>query len=222
MGYMRYYLEMDDGYDEEVSQPVQSQPSGQAPTIEFRDVTFTYPESDRPTIEHLDLTIHAGEKVALVGLNGRAKSTLVKLLAGCTDRTAEKSCWTADPSPPFRTRNILHRLAPCSGTVFAGFHHRGKCGVLQRGTDGPPAGTAVAGTRRSVAGAGDAKRVKSHYSKELYSDGESLSGGEVQKLMLARALYKDAPVMVLDEPTAALDPLAEADLYERYNSFDWR
>ena len=60
--------------------------------------------------------------------------------------------------------------------------------------------------------------VKSHYSKELYSDGESLSGGEVQKLMLARALYKDAPVMVLDEPTAALDPLAEADLYERYNS----
>ena len=49
--------------------------------------------------------------------------------------------------------------------------------------------------------------VKSHYSKELYSDGESLSGGEVQKLMLARALYKDAPVMVLDEPTAALDPL---------------
>ena len=73
MGYMRYYLEMDDGYDEEVSQPVQSQPSGQAPTIEFRDVTFTYPESDRPTIEHLDLTIHAGEKVALVGLNGAGK-----------------------------------------------------------------------------------------------------------------------------------------------------
>ena len=60
--------------------------------------------------------------------------------------------------------------------------------------------------------------VKSHYSKELYSDGESLSGGEVQKLMLARALYKDAPVMVLDEPTAALDAISENEMYETYST----
>ena len=61
------------------------------------------------------------------------------------------------------------------------------------------------------------KKEKTPYSKDLYADGVALSGGEIQKMMLARALYKDAPVMVLDEPTAALDPLAEADMYQKYH-----
>ena len=220
MGYMRYYLEMDDGYGEEVSQPVQSQPSGQAPTIEFRDVTFTYPESDRPTIEHLDLTIHAGEKVALVGLNGAGKSTLVKLLAGLYRPDSGEILLDGRPissipheeyfaqigtvfqEPFLLASTIEENVACCNGEQM---DHRRVQQSLER-----------AGLWERVQAMPNG--VKSHYSKELYSDGESLSGGEVQKLMLARALYKDAPVMVLDEPTAALDPLAEADLYERYNS----
>ena len=220
MGYMRYYLEMDDGYGEEVSQPVQSQPSGQAPTIEFQDVTFTYPESDRPTIEHLDLTIHAGEKVALVGLNGAGKSTLVKLLAGLYRPDSGEILLDGRPissipheeyfaqigtvfqEPFLLASTIEENVACCNGEQM---DHRRVQQSLER-----------AGLWERVQAMPNG--VKSHYSKELYSDGESLSGGEVQKLMLARALYEDAPVMVLDEPTAALDPLAEADLYERYNS----
>ena len=216
-GYLRAYMEMDDclmqGSGEELA------PLSCPPSIEFRDVTFTYPETDRPVLEHLNLTIRPGQKIALVGANGAGKTTLVKLLTGLYrpdsgeillgGRSIESYSQeeyfdligTVFQEPFLMAFSIEENIACCDEQQA---DHQRVCRCLQR-----------AGLWERIERL--PKGVKTPYSKELYEDGESFSGGEAQRLMLARALYKDAPVMVLDEPTAALDPLAEAQMYAQYN-----
>ena len=216
-GYLRAYMEMDDclmqGSGEELV------PLSCPPSIEFRDVTFTYPETDRPVLEHLNLTIRPGQKIALVGANGAGKTTLVKLLTGLYrpdsgeillgGRSIESYSQeeyfdligTVFQEPFLMAFSIEENIACCDEQQA---DHQRVCRCLQR-----------AGLWERIERL--PKGVKTPYSKELYEDGESFSGGEAQRLMLARALYKDAPVMVLDEPTAALDPLAEAQMYAQYN-----
>ena len=216
-GYLRAYMEMDDclmqGSGEELA------PLSCPPSIEFRDVTFTYPETDRPVLEHLSLTIRPGQKIALVGANGAGKTTLVKLLTGLyrpdsgeillggrnIESYSQEEYFdligTVFQEPFLMAFSIEENIACCDEQQA---DHQRVCRCLQR-----------AGLWERIERL--PKGVKTPYSKELYEDGESFSGGEAQRLMLARALYKDAPVMVLDEPTAALDPLAEAQMYAQYN-----
>ena len=216
-GYLRAYMEMDDclmqGSGEELA------PLSCPPSIEFRDVTFTYPETDKPVLEHLSLTIRPGQKIALVGANGAGKTTLVKLLTGLyrpdsgeillggrnIESYSQEEYFdligTVFQEPFLMAFSIEENIACCDEQQA---DHQRVCRCLQR-----------AGLWERIERL--PKGVKTPYSKELYEDGESFSGGEAQRLMLARALYKDAPVMVLDEPTAALDPLAEAQMYAQYN-----
>ncbi len=216
-GYLRAYMEMDDclmqGSGEELA------PLSCPPSIEFRDVTFTYPETDRPVLEHLNLTIRPGQKIALVGANGAGKTTLVKLLTGLyrpdsgeillggrnIESYSQEEYFdligTVFQEPFLMAFSIEENVACCDEQQA---DHQRVCRCLQR-----------AGLWERIERL--PKGVKTPYSKELYEDGESFSGGEAQRLMLDRALYKDAPVMVLDEPTAALDPLAEAQMYAQYN-----
>lgn len=217
-GYLRAYMEMDDclmqGSGEELA------PLSCPPSIEFRDVTFTYPETDKPVLEHLNLTIQPGQKIALVGANGAGKTTLVKLLTGLyrpdsgeillggrnIESYSQEEYFdligTVFQEPFLMAFSIEENVACCDEQQA---DHQRVCRCLQR-----------AGLWERIERL--PKGVKTPYSKELYEDGESFSGGEAQRLMLARALYKDAPVMVLDEPTAALDPLAEAQMYAQYNN----
>lgn len=216
-GYLHAYMEMDDclmqGSGEELV------PLSCPPSIEFRDVTFTYPETDKPVLEHLNLTIRPGQKIALVGANGAGKTTLVKLLTGLyrpdsgeillggrnIESYSQEEYFdligTVFQEPFLMAFSIEENIACCDEQQA---DHQRVCRCLQR-----------AGLWERIERL--PKGVKTPYSKELYEDGESFSGGEAQRLMLARALYKDAPVMVLDEPTAALDPLAEAQMYAQYN-----
>ena len=216
-GYLHAYMEMDDclmqGSGEELA------PLSCPPSIEFRDVTFTYPETDRPVLEHLNLTIRPGQKIALVGANGAGKTTLVKLLTGLyrpdsgeillggrnIESYSQEEYFdligTVFQEPFLMAFSIEENVACCDEQQA---DHQRVCRCLQR-----------AGLWERIERL--PKGIKTPYSKELYEDGESFSGGEAQRLMLARALYKDAPVMVLDEPTAALDPLAEAQMYAQYN-----
>lgn len=215
--YLRAYMEMDDclmqGSGEELA------PLSCPPSIEFRDVTFTYPETDKPVLEHLNLTIRPGQKIALVGANGAGKTTLVKLLTGLyrpdsgeillggrnIESYSQEEYFdligTVFQEPFLMAFSIEENIACCDEQQA---DHQRVCRCLQR-----------AGLWERIERL--PKGVKTPYTKELYEDGESFSGGEAQRLMLARALYKDAPVMVLDEPTAALDPLAEAQMYAQYN-----
>lgn len=186
-------------------------------TIEFKDVTFGYPGAETPIFEHLNLTILAGEKLAVVGLNGAGKTTLIKLACGFYDPDEGEVLLNGINVKEFNRREYYRLFAG----VFQNFSIL-PGSILLNVTQ------AVQGADREralacIEKAGLAQKIKSLpaglgtlMDKTVFNDAIELSGGEMQRLMLARLLYRDSPVIVLDEPTAALDAIAESDIYNRY------
>ncbi|MDE7218378.1 MAG: ABC transporter ATP-binding protein/permease [Oscillospiraceae bacterium] len=186
------------------------------PRVELRDVTFTYPDAKAPTIDRLSLTLEPGEKIALVGLNGAGKTTLVKLLSGLYRPDSGEILIDGVPAEQFSQEEYFQLV----GTVFqdvsllpftigenlAGRENYDRSRVWES--------IGKAGLRETVENL--PKGLDTHLTQQMEKDGVELSGGQRQRLSFARALYKDAPLLILDEPTAALDPLAEADLYYKY------
>ena len=186
------------------------------PRVELRDVTFTYPGAETPAIDHLSLTLEPGEKIALVGLNGAGKTTLVKLLSGLYRPSSGEILIDGVPAEQFAREEYF----PLVSTVFQDVN-------LLPFTIGENVGgredydRALAWESLDKAGLREAveklpKGLDTCLGQQMEKDGIDLSGGQRQRLAFARALYKDAPLLILDEPTAALDPLAEADLYHKY------
>ena len=192
---------------------------GCPPEIRFEDVSYRYPGAAAPALEHISFTLHPGERVALVGMNGAGKTTLVKLLCGLYAPTSgaiylngqdlqklDPRAYTALLAPVFQDIHLLPasiavnvaqapaetldraKVARCLGQVGL----QAAVGRLPKGMDTPLLASLVPGA-------------------------VNLSGGELQKLAMARALYRDAPILILDEPTAALDPLAEQETYQQYH-----
>ena len=185
--------------------------------IELRNVRFRYPGAEQDTIHGLNLTIRAGEKLAVVGLNGAGKTTLVKLLCRLYDPTEGQILLNGIDIRKYKYEDYLQVFA----VVFQDFQ------LLAF-----PLGQNVAASQnydreraeKCLRMAGFGERLDSMPEgldtclyREFDEKGVEVSGGEAQKIALARALYKDAPFIVLDEPTAALDPIAE---YEVYSHFD--
>ena len=188
-------------------------PSGcRAPEIRFEHVSFAYPGSEKPVLEDISFCVMSGEKIALVGTNGAGKTTLVKLLCGFYQPTSGQIL--IDGATVSRMEE--GRLYSMISAVFQDMlvlPFSVLDNVAVRG------GADVERVRRCLEKAGLSGRfpnLNQPLVKGIQDGGENLSGGEEQKLLLARALYKEAPVLVLDEPTAALDPLAESGLYEKY------
>ncbi|AIO19079.1 Lipid A export ATP-binding/permease protein MsbA [Candidatus Izimaplasma bacterium HR1] len=189
-------------------------------SIEFKNVSFTYPKAEQPTISNLNLKIEPGEKLALVGVNGAGKTTLVKLLTGLYNPTEGKILINGQPVDSFN-RYDYYKLF---GVIFQDINTlpftiaENISGRAGEDTDYQRVNNVLeqAGLKEKVS----SLEMKEHTNLTQVIDdkGIMLSGGELQKLMLARALYKDSPILVLDEPTAALDPLAEQALYLKYNS----
>ncbi len=187
-------------------------------TIELRNVSFRYPGRDKNILTNINLTIKPNEKIAIVGLNGVGKTTLVKLICGYYDPT-EGEILLNGVNIKIYNREHYYKMF---SAVFQHFS-------LLAGS----VATNVAQTEdninyelvyKCIERAGLKEKIESlpekyesKLNREVYEDATNLSGGEIQRLMLARALYKDAPVIVLDEPTSALDPIAEADIYNKYN-----
>lgn len=191
---------------------------GETCEFELRDVTFRYPGAGRPVMEHFNLRISAGEKLAVVGLNGAGKTTLIKVLCGFLDPDSGQVLLDGVDIREYN-RQDYYKLF---GAVFQEFSILAASiaeNVAQSHTpdmERVRICTEQAGIRERIERF--PKQYETKLGKSLYPDeAVELSGGETQRLMLARMLYKDAPVMVLDEPTAALDALAERDIYERYN-----
>ena len=181
-------------------------------------VWFKYPSSDSYTLEDINLTLHAGEKLAVVGLNGAGKTTLVKLITGMEDPTEGRVLLNGVDIREFNRREyykvfsaVFQNCILWAGSVAE------NVAQTDHDIDYDKVNSCIekAGLTEMVKGFKDGLEEK--LNREVYEDAVNLSGGQTQRLMLARALYKDAPVIVLDEPTAALDPIAEADLYNKYN-----
>ncbi|MCD7803951.1 MAG: ABC transporter ATP-binding protein/permease [Oscillospiraceae bacterium] len=181
-------------------------------------VWFKYPSSDSYTLEDINLTLHAGEKLAVVGLNGAGKTTLVKLITGMEDPTEGRVLLNGVDIREFNRREyykvfsaVFQNCVLWAGSVAE------NVAQTDHDIDYDKVNSCIekAGLTEMVKGFKDGLEEK--LNREVYEDAVNLSGGQTQRLMLARALYKDAPVIVLDEPTAALDPIAEADLYNKYN-----
>ncbi len=185
--------------------------------LEFRDVCFSYPGSDRLILDHLSFKLKVGDKLALVGLNGAGKTTFVKLLCRLYDPTAGEILLNGIDIKKYDYQEYQSLFS----VVFQDFH----LFSFELGQN------VAASTRYEnekvwdcLEKAGVEQRVQAMpkgLRTVLYQSGESgveISGGEAQKIAIARALYKDAPFVILDEPTSALDPISEYEIYSRFDS----
>ena len=195
--------------------PIEKRDDGQY-EFAFHDVSFSYPGTNIPVLEHVTLSFAVGEKTALVGRNGAGKTTLIKLL-----------CRLYEPTSGYITLNGIDirkysykEYTQAFSVVFQDFH------LFSLPLDeNIAAGTEIdeAALQSSLAKVGLTDRVQQLPQggrTRLYNNngsGVDLSGGEAQRTAIARALYKDAPFVILDEPTAALDPIAEAEIYEQFS-----
>nr|WP_296463900.1 ABC transporter ATP-binding protein [uncultured Acetatifactor sp.] len=192
---------------------------GRTHEIRFEHVCFRYDGSGEDTIRDLNLTIRPGERLALVGPNGAGKTTLIKLLCGLYRPTSGTVYLDGRDIQSLDQRAVFREFAVVFQDVFAfSFPLADNVSCVDCGREDSER------LRESLQKAGLWERVqampkgaRTFMNKDLDEAGVALSGGEVQKLMLARALYKDAPMVILDEPTAALDPIAESEMYERYD-----
>lgn len=186
--------------------------------IKLDDVSYRYSGAQTDILKHINLTIAPGEKLAVVGLNGAGKTTLVKLICGLLDPTDGRILLNGEDIRQFNRRDYYKLFS----AVFQDFS------VLDIGIKENVAQTFVDIDEKKVERCLEEaaltqkiselpKGVETPVGRRIFSDGVELSGGQMQRLMLARALYKDGPILVLDEPTAALDPIAESDIYQKYS-----
>ena len=188
-------------------------------TFTFKNVSFRYQGAENYALKNLNLTLEPGMRLAIVGLNGAGKSTFVKLLLRLYDVTEGEILLNGINIQKFRREEYFKLFAPVFQNVelFAFPLSENVSMRTPEETDEERAGECLrqAGMEEKLAELKDG--VRTQILKVIHQDGIDLSGGERQKLALSRALYKDAPILVLDEPTAALDALAE---YRLYKSFD--
>lgn len=186
--------------------------------IEFDHVSFAYPGSEKDVISDLSFRIGKGEHVALVGLNGAGKSTLIKLMMGMYDPTSGVIRLNGTDIAKLRKRDIYRLYSAVFQDTMILPARIDENIALRRAADVNRKRVekvlALAGLDADFAERGIT--LESYMTDRLTEDGIDLSGGQEQKFLLARALYKDAPALLLDEPTAALDPLAEQEVYESY------
>lgn len=187
--------------------------------VEFRDVSFRYPNApaDAWALRHVNLRFRIGSRLAIVGENGSGKTTFIKLLCRLYDPTEGQILLNGIDIRKYRYDEYMHIFAvvfqdfrllalPIGQNVAASAHYdRARVtDCLEKADFGDRLATLPRGLDTSL-------------YRELDKNGVQISGGEAQKIAIARALYRDAPFIILDEPTAALDPIAEAQIYAKFN-----
>lgn len=214
---IREFLDWDEPFDLNGGERIAFEPNKQY-EIRLDDVSFRYPKADKDTLSHINLTVHPGEKLAIVGLNGAGKTTLVKLVCGFLDPTEGRILLNGEDIRKFN-RNDYYALFSAVFQEFSVLDVTVKENVAQcvNGIDETRVWQCIdkAGLTEKIQSL--PKGIETHLGRRVFKDGVEFSGGQTQRLMLARALYKNAPILVLDEPTAALDPIAENDIYQKYN-----
>lgn len=185
--------------------------------VEFRNVSFRYPNTDTYVLKHVNLKFKVGEKLAVVGMNGSGKTTFIKLMCRLYDPTEGEILLNGVNIKKYDYNEYMSIFS----VVFQDFR-------LFSFSLGQNVSASASYDREKVIEclkkAGFAERLNSlpndldtFLYKDIDAEGVEISGGEAQKLALARALYKNAPFIILDEPTAALDPISEYEVYSKFN-----
>lgn len=186
----------------------------------FSHVSFSYPESEKKILDDVSFTLHAGEHTALVGINGAGKSTIVKLICGLYQPTEGQITVNGLSLTDLNPAQYYESIAAVFQEPFAlsfFIAENVSCSTLEE-TDRTRCREALtrAGLWEKIAGL--PQKEETYLGKDMTDDGVTLSGGEMQKLMMARALYKNCRLLLLDEPTAALDAISENEMYETYST----
>ena len=186
--------------------------------LRLEQVSFRYPNAEADTIHNLSLTVSPSEKLAIVGLNGAGKTTLMRLICGLLDPTSGSVKLNGVDVRELNRRDYYRQFA----SVFQEFSVI-DCSVAENVSQ-QIEGIDRARVMRCLELSGLSDKIAelpngidTKLGRDVWEDGVLLSGGQIQRLMLVRALYRDAPILLLDEPTAALDPLAEQDVYQKYH-----
>ena len=184
--------------------------------IEFRHVSFAYPKTDRKVLDDVSIKITPGEHLSIVGLNGAGKTTFIKLLCRLYDPTEGEILVDGVDIREYDYVQYMQQFAPVFQD-FRLFAFSVKENIAFSDSDADVSAlTDRVGLHDFVEGL--EKGTDTNIFKFFDEGGVEPSGGEQQKIAIARALYKDAPVVILDEPTAALDPIAEYEIYRQFNS----
>lgn len=187
--------------------------------IEFKNVSFKYPGADNYSLKNINIKINDGEHLAVVGRNGSGKTTFIKLLCRLYDVTDGEILINGFNIKEY-TRDSIFKLY---SVVFQDFKIFSTTLAQNISADESCNSEKLFESLDKANIKDRVLKMKNRENSYLYKDldkaGVEISGGEAQKLALARALYKDAPIVILDEPTAALDPIAENEIYSRFNSF---
>ena len=185
--------------------------------IEFVNVSFKYPDTDRYVLKNINIKINAGERLSIVGYNGAGKSTFIKLLCRFYKPTEGKILLGGVDISTYPLPEYRRRLA----VVFQDyqlFYMSVRYNIVLNLEEDPER------VRKALAESGILEKIEglengidTSYGRILYYHSRDFSGGETQKIACARAYYRDSPIVILDEPTSALDPVAETQLYGRFN-----
>ncbi len=215
-----------------MSVPDENQFSGTAKlstvrSIEFKNVSFSYPKTDKKVLDGVSFSINEGEKISVVGLNGAGKTTVVKLLCRLYRPDSGTICINGTDIYEYDRVSYQNAIA----AVFQDYRLFNftirenvscRCRLADENSGEEFGDKKVAELLAKVGMSEKVNALKNKadtlFGKEYDSEGVEFSGGQAQKIAIARALYKDASLVILDEPTSALDPLAEAEIYENFNS----
>ena len=212
--FLQRYLEMPEPFILEGGKPL---PATSAHEWRLQDVSFRYPGAQEDTLHHINLRIRPGEKIAVVGLNGAGKTTLVKLLSGLYDPTEGTVLLDGQDIRQFN-RNEYYRLFAAvlqeHSLLEASLAENITLSLTERDEEKLQYCVEQSGLSKLIARLD--KGLETNLGRRIHDDGVMLSGGETQRLLLARALYQGGAFLLLDEPTAALDPLAEHEIYLKY------
>jgi len=219
---VREFLDYREIFRMEEGMPLKWEP-GASYTIELRDVSFRYSGSEaepaKEVFSHLNLRIRPGEKLAVVGLNGAGKTTLVKLICGFYDPDEGEVLLNGVNLKVYDRRDyyrlisgVFQDFSVIASTIAVNIAQDTQKIDMERVADC----VEKAGLKKKIESL--PRKYDTLLDRFVYTEAVELSGGELQRLMIARLLYKDSPIVVLDEPTAALDPIAESDIYQKYNA----
>ena len=191
--------------------------NGQIKTLEFKNVTFKYPRSEEIIIDNLSFKVNEKEKISIVGLNGAGKTTIVKLICGLYNPSKGEILVNGINIKYYDYQSYKKAISAVFQD-FKLFAYTIKENILNNDYDTKEKALNAAysvGLKNKIESLPNG--IDSLYTKSYDEGGIELSGGEKQKVAIARALAKDSSLVILDEPTAALDPFAEADIYQNFN-----